>query len=62
MQRYRCGAMVAPREVLELAMPAWLSPVARALAPGLRRLAGRWVAAGRGCDSTIEIDDAATGT
>ena len=51
--RYRCGAMLAPAEVLRAAVPgrwlqAWLLPL-------LRRLAGRWIAAGRGCDCSLEV-------
>ncbi|MFN0162524.1 MAG: hypothetical protein ACKVQQ_14935 [Burkholderiales bacterium] len=45
--RYRCGALVAPREVLPRPF-AWLAPL-------LRRLARRWIAAGTGCDSTVEV-------
>lgn len=45
--RYRCGALVAPREVLPRPL-AWLAPL-------LRRLARRWIAAGSGCDSTVEV-------
>ncbi len=53
--QYRCGAMGQPREVLRAALPtglAWLSPV---LLPALRRLAGRWIAAGQGCDCSLEV-------
>ncbi len=51
---YRCGAMTAPNEVAREALPLglkWLSPLT---AWALRRLAGRWIAAGQGCDSTLE--------
>jgi hypothetical protein len=52
--RYQCGAMADPVELLRDLLPAslaWLSkPVGRALG----RLAGRWIAAGIGCDSNIE--------
>lgn len=58
LQRYRCGALVAPREVLQQAGYRWIRPLAGMLAPVLRRLAGRWIAAGQGCDSTIETDGA----
>jgi len=45
---YRCGLLVAPRELLP-----WLPAAA---VPGLARLARRWIAAGRGCDSAAEVD------
>jgi len=53
--QYRCGAVVQPREALRAALPAglgWLAPV---LLPVLRRLAGRWIAAGQGCDCSLEV-------
>jgi hypothetical protein len=51
---YRCGAMLAPNEVLRAAVPGrWLSSL---LLPLLRRLAGRWIAAGRGCDCSLEVE------
>jgi hypothetical protein len=56
-QRYLCGAMVAPHEVLQQAGYRGIRPLAGMLAPVLRRLAGRWIASGQGCDSTIETDD-----
>jgi hypothetical protein len=46
-QCYRCGALSAPREVL----PYWLNPAA----PLFARLARRWIAAGTGCDSLVEV-------
>jgi len=53
---YQCGAIVQPQQVLLAALP----PMARRLAPwlsrGLRRLAPRWIAAGKGCDSSLEPD------
>jgi hypothetical protein len=53
---YRCGALRAPVEVLQAALPVapgrWLQPL---LLPLLRRLAGRWIAAGRGCDCSLEV-------
>lgn len=53
-RQYRCGAVMAPKEVLQLALPnflkAWVSPLAWVLA----RLAKRWIAAGLGCDSTVQ--------
>ena len=45
--RYRCGLVVAPGAVLP-----WLP---RAAGPLVRRLALRWIAAARGCDSAVEL-------
>lgn len=53
-RQYRCGAITAPREVLQLALPTglrWLSPAVGRL---VGRLARRWVAAGSGCDSNLQ--------
>jgi hypothetical protein len=54
--RYLCGAISEPEAVLRQALPGWL----RGLTPGLGwllgRLAARWVAAGQGCDSTLEVE------
>lgn len=44
--RYRCGMLRAPADALP-ALPRWL---ARALA----HLARRWIAAGSGCDCSVE--------
>jgi len=52
--QYRCGAVEAPQDVLEQALPQWLGWLAGGLAPALRRLALRWIAAGSGCDSSVE--------
>jgi len=49
--------MVEPHEVLQQAGYRAIRPLAGMLAPVLRRLAGRWIASGQGCDSTIETDD-----
>lgn len=58
LARYRCGAMVQPQEVLRAALPAGLGWLAPLLLPALRRLAGRWIAAGQGCDSSLEVSPA----
>lgn len=44
--RYHCGMVSDPADVLG---PRW-----RFAAPWLRRLARRWIAAGAGCDSSLE--------
>ena len=51
---YRCGALSAPLEVLQHALPRPVWRVLPWLAPLLVRLATRWIAAGQGCDSTVE--------
>ena len=51
---YRCGALSAPLEVLQHALPRPVWRVLPWLAPLLARLATRWIAAGQGCDSTVE--------
>ena len=43
--RYRCGLVRAPERHVPLG-----AAIVRALAP-------RWIAAGRGCDSDVEIDE-----
>ena len=53
--QYRCGAVVAPQDVLARALPHGLRWLAPALAPVLGRVANRWIAAGTGCDSSLEL-------
>ena len=53
--RYRCGALVAPGDVLAVSLPRgmrWLAPL---LAPLLRRWGARWISAGTGCDSSLDV-------
>ena len=53
--QYRCGAVMAPREVLLKALPKgarWLAPV---LTPLLKRMGLRWISVGSGCDSQLEV-------
>ena len=52
---YRCGAISEPETVLRQALPAWIRPLAKRLSPVLALLAKRWIAAGQGCDSTLEV-------
>jgi hypothetical protein len=48
-QRYACGMVVDPASVLAGGrFVTWI-------APGLARLARRWIAAGRGCDASFEV-------
>lgn len=53
-RHYRCGAIIAPVAVLQGALPAFLQRLTPWLAPLLAGLAKRWIAAGQGCDSTVE--------
>jgi len=57
-RRYRCGAITVPHEVLASRLPGWLSgpgSIAARLLPGL---ASRWIGAGQGCDSSLQIQAA----
>ncbi|MET0520022.1 MAG: hypothetical protein ABW005_14455 [Burkholderiaceae bacterium] len=56
-QRYRCGMLVAPLQVLGLGLRG-RGPVAQALARWLARRSRRWIAAGQGCDSDLEAQPA----
>lgn len=48
--RYRCGLLDDPVRYLRWLSPAWAGVA--------RRMIARWIAAGRGCDSRAEIEDA----
>lgn len=52
---YRCGAVVDARWALRQALPHALQWLERPLAPVLQALAARWIAAGSGCDSSLEV-------
>ena len=52
--RYQCGAVVAPADVVQRALPAGWGVFLPVLVPLLPRVAMRWIAAGQGCDSTLE--------
>ncbi len=55
-RQYRCGALVEPAQVLAMALPRWMAGFAGRAAPWLARLGPRWIAAGKGCDCTLEVD------
>jgi hypothetical protein len=61
-RQYRCGALTDATGVLQQALPRglrWLAPVGRVL---LTRLGRRWIAAGQGCDCTLEVQGLQAGT
>lgn len=52
---YRCGALSEPEAVLRAALATWPARWMRpGLLPLLRWQARRWIAAGQGCDCTLE--------
>lgn len=53
--QYRCGALGEPVDVLQSVLPRSLRRLAPWLAPGLARLAKRWIAVDQGCDSTVQL-------
>lgn len=55
---YRCGAISETREVLRQVSQPWIRPLAVGLSPIVARLGRRWIAAGKGCDSTLEVASA----
>ncbi len=55
MQIYRCGAISEPLDVLRKVLPVFGRSLAPRMAPMLGRAARRWVAAGIGCDSSLEV-------
>jgi hypothetical protein len=57
--RYLCGAVAQPAAVLGSALPARLKFLAHPLSTVLARWARRWIAAGQGCDSTLQVQGGA---
>lgn len=56
-RHYRCAAVATPLEVLNRALPGWLHGASPVGAAFLSRLAPRWIAAGKGCDSSVSVQD-----
>src|SRR3990167_9116863 len=56
-RRYRCAAVMTPMEVVKRVLPHWLHASSPAGAALLSRLAPRWIAAGKGCDSSVLTQD-----
>lgn len=54
-RQYQCGAVTSPRDVLVSVLPRPLHALASGLAFILPRMALRWIAAGAGCDSSVEV-------
>lgn len=54
-QRYRCGAIMAPEDVLASRLPRRPSRLRSVGARLLLRFASRWIAAGQGCDSSLQV-------
>ena len=51
---YQCGAVVQTHAVLAAALPAVVLRLMPWLVTVLRTLAPRWIAAGKGCDSSLQ--------
>ncbi len=54
LSEYRCSVVSDTSEFLESRWPRFLQGLVPWVSPILRRLAGRWIAAGQGCDSHLE--------
>jgi hypothetical protein len=53
-RQYRCGAVANPQAMLVRVWPAVWWPVRKGFAFLLGKMALRWIAAGQGCDSSLE--------
>ena len=53
---YRCGLMSGSPELMQRLLPAQTRRLAPWLARTLQGLAPRWIAAGQGCDSSLQAD------
>lgn len=56
---YRCGMISAPQQILRTLHPSWRWLIAWAAVP-VAWLARRWIAAGTGCDSSLEVAASST--
>ena len=54
--RYRCGALDQPLSMMRASLPPYLQWLAPSLTRILKRFGQRWIAAGSGCDSTLETE------
>ena len=55
VRQYRCGAIVSPHTVLLKILPKYGHGLLPVLTPVLRQLGLRWISAGTGCDSHLEV-------
>ena len=55
--QYRCGALSVPQDVLSGLLPRPFKGLAPALSKSLGVVAGRWIAVGQGCDSSVELGE-----
>jgi hypothetical protein len=51
---YRCGVLTRPQAVLEVSIPIWGTWMRVPLRALLRTAGARWIAAGTGCDCSLE--------
>jgi len=58
LRAYRCGAVDRPLPVLQSSLPRPLQALAPVLARPLAAAALRWIAAAKGCDSSLQVLDA----
>ena len=52
---YRCGVVEQPVPLLQRVLPPGTRFLARLLSTPVRRLARRWIAAGQGCDCSLQV-------
>ena len=57
-ERYFCGAVTQASSVLRQTLPRGLRILAPILGPTVARLSWRWIAAGKGCDCSLEVEPA----
>jgi len=60
LRQYRCGAIIAPDDVLKNRLPRMLKLSVPGLAWVLTGWARRWVAAGTGCDCSVDTTPGAS--
>lgn len=58
--KYRCGVLVDTDAVLRQAFPRLAAGLLRWISPWVSRLAYRWIAAGIGCDSSLQPESSPT--
>jgi hypothetical protein len=53
---YRCGALSDPQAVLQDVVPTWAHRLMPLTGWLLQRWGARWIAAGLGCDCTVQVE------